>query len=103
MPTGGVMSPSSTSTSARMPNHTLRSSGLMPKSRTEITGQKNGMASRIMDRLSIRQPRMMRATISTNRIIIGERPEFVIIEAAACGTPPRAMKMLSSCAPSRIR
>ena len=114
MPTGGVMRPSSTTISARIPNHIFRSSVLTPKGESAAmaqspplsstsTGQKNGMVSRIIDRLSIRHPRMMSAASRTSRVAIGVRPETAIHSAIACGTPPRDMKILSSSAPSRIR
>src|SRR5690606_19418441 len=103
IPTGGVISPSSTTTSARMPNQTFRSSVGIPKSSAETTGQKKGIASRSIDRLSIRQPSAISATSSRRRITVGESPDVASISAAACGTPPRDMKILSSSAPSRMR
>ena len=67
IPTGGEISPGSTTMSPRIPNQILRSSLSMPNAASTAsassppfmptsTGQKNGIARRIIDRLSIRQP-----------------------------------------------
>ena len=57
-PTGGVMSPISTTINEMMPNHSLRSSpsNPNPKSRPAIIGQKMGTVSKIMDKLSMTKP-----------------------------------------------
>ena len=57
IPTGGVISPTSTTISTRMPNQIATCSGDMPKSIAEMTGKKIGTVSRIIDRLSITQPK----------------------------------------------
>ena len=57
MPTGGVIRPTSTTISTSTPNQIAVSSGVRPKSSPEIIGKKIGIVSRIIDRLSIRQPK----------------------------------------------
>ena len=56
IPTGGVISPVSTTISTRMPNQMATCSDDMPKSSAIIIGKKIGMVSRIIDRLSMTQP-----------------------------------------------
>ena len=55
-PTGGVISPISTTLSVMMPNQILRSSGFRPKSSAATIGQKIGMVIRIMASESMTQP-----------------------------------------------
>ena len=58
MPTGGVMSPTSTTISTSTPNQMAISSGGRPKSRPDTMGKKIGMVSRIIDSESITQPKI---------------------------------------------
>ena len=56
-PTGGVMSPVSTTMSTMMPNQIAVSSGLRPRSSDMTMGKKIGMVRRIMESESMRQPK----------------------------------------------
>ncbi|MNL85287.1 hypothetical protein D3C87_2135520 [compost metagenome] len=56
MPTGGVMRPTSTTMSTRMPNQIANSSGVRPKSSAVTMGKNTGMVSRIMDNESMKHP-----------------------------------------------
>jgi len=58
MPTGGVISPISTTIRARMPNQIALPSGVRPhRSMPMMIGKKIGIVRRIIDRLSMMQPR----------------------------------------------
>ena len=97
IPTGGVIMPISASVTSSTPNQI----GSRPSAPT--SGYTAPSVSRIIDRLSIRQPRRMRMTRRMTSTAIGGRPELAIHSAIAWGTPPRDMKILSISAPSRIR
>lgn len=56
MPTGGVISPTSTTISASTPNQIATAPASKPKSKVVITGTNSGTVSRIMLRLSMTQP-----------------------------------------------
>jgi len=55
-PIGGVIKPTSTATSVRMPNHIAVSSALMPKFNSIKIGKNMGIVNKIIARLSIMQP-----------------------------------------------
>ena len=56
IPTGGVIRPTSTTMSTRIPNQIANSSGVSPKSSTVTIGKNTGMVSKIMDNESMKQP-----------------------------------------------
>ena len=102
IPTGGVMSPTSTTTSASIPNQIFRSPVVMPKPAVSAaictpplsstsTGQKKGIISRIIERLSSRQPSKIIPKSSTISTDIGSKPATNIQSARACGRPVRLM------------
>ena len=57
IPTGGVISPTSTTIREIIPNQSFTSSTGIPKSRAAIIGQKIGTVNSIMERLSMMKPR----------------------------------------------
>jgi len=56
-PTGGVIKPTSTTINVKIPNQIAVSSWDIPKSSWIITGKKTGIVSKIIAKLSIKQPR----------------------------------------------
>ena len=56
-PTGGVISPTSTTINVNIPNQIAVSSGDMPKSNVIIKGKNTGIVKSIIARLSIKQPK----------------------------------------------
>ena len=56
-PTGGVINPTSTTISVNIPNHIAVSSADIPKSNVIIKGKKTGIVSKIIAKLSIKQPK----------------------------------------------
>lgn len=59
MPTGGVISPTSTTISTNTPNQMANSSGARPKSSTETIGKNIGIVNNIIDNESITQPNII--------------------------------------------
>ena len=72
-PTGGVISPSSTTIRVMIPYQILSSSP-DPVVEPATTGQKNGVARITIDRLSIRQPSTRYTRMISTMIMIGVRP-----------------------------
>ena len=56
-PTGGVISPTSTTINVNIPNQIAVSSGVIPKSNVIIKGKKTGIVKSIIAKLSIKQPK----------------------------------------------
>ena len=77
IPTGGVIRPTSTTISDTIPNQSFTSSTGIPKSRLAIIGQKIGTVKRIIDRLSIINPRRMYIITIITIIVTGGNPEFL--------------------------
>lgn len=77
-PTGGVIKPTSTAISVRMPNQIAVSSVLMPKFKLTKIGKNIGTVNSIIARLSIKQPRKKYKSKINANIKYGDRPELKI-------------------------
>ena len=58
IPTGGVISPTSTTISARIPNQIAVASAVIPKSRLSMIGKNIGIVNKIILSESITHPKM---------------------------------------------
>ena len=85
-PTGGVIRPTSTTIRVITPNHNFKSSGLSPKSKPAIIGQKIGTVNKIMDSESIINPKRIYITNIIRRTVKGGNPDCLKKSAASIGS-----------------
>ena len=102
-PTGGVISPTSTTIRVRIPNQIATSSILIPKSNSIMMGKNTGIVSSIIAKLSIRQPKRMYRTNIQNTTRYGESSLLITNVANSLVICVSAMKELKNSAPNNTK